>query len=147
MKLSKVISISLTASVISIVLLFCRGDLGNNDLMKNVVYFFVPVILALGILLAAREFKILLKNLSVALSIYWFLLTISELFIYKAWVSYLTPAGQAYSRYELSSLYPQVGLIMMILLFLAALIIFVLYQFMVAFIKVKFFQKPKTQSN
>jgi len=147
MKLSKVILISIIASVISIVLLFSRGDLGNNDLVKNAAYFFVPVILTLGILLVARDFKLLFKNLSIALGIYWLLLTISELFIYKAWVSYLTPAGQAYSRYELSSLYPQVGLIMMILLFLAALIMFVLYQFIVALIKVKLFQKPKAQNS
>ena len=143
----KLIFIAILLSTVSIILLFLRADFINRDLAKNLAYNTMPIILTLWILFSSRDFKILFKNLSIALGINWFLLTIAELFIYKFWVSYLTSAGQVYSSYDLHSLYPQVGFFMMILLFLAALILFVLYKFIIALLKVKLLTKPKTQSS
>ncbi len=103
----------------------------------------MPILPVLIVVFKSKDFPLLIKNLSLYFLIYEIILTAAEPFVYKFWVRYMTPAGESYSSYELHALYPQVGLMFLVVLFLAALLLFVLYHFILAIIKIKLVNKPK----
>lgn len=113
---------AIAASIASVVIYF-RRFLGPVALLKDALQLFTPFFLALVFAVKPGIKKEKLWNIGLALGSFFIILSALSPFAFQYWVTYVTPAGNTYTRYGLDALYPFLGIFIVLIAFIVGLVV------------------------
>ncbi len=101
--------VSICAAILSALLIYFRAHLGDTTTVKIIAQVGIPFILALALAWFPGTSKQKFFNLTFGMLVYFIALSFAEPYAFEYWVKQTTPAGSAYSRYDMDALYPWLG--------------------------------------
>ena len=104
-------------------LIYFRKNIGDTGTIKTFAQVTLPILLAIVFSFIPGTMKQKFIRLGIMLGSFFILLSILEPFAFQYWVTYVTPAGNTYSRYGLDALYPFLGIFIVLIAFIVGLVV------------------------
>ena len=117
------IGIGVFGAILSAAVIYFRKDIGDTGTVKTFAQVILPVLLAVVFAFISGTMNQKFFRLGIMLGSFFVILSALSPFAFKYWVTQTTPAGSAYSRYDMDALYPWFGLIIVIAAWLTGFIL------------------------
>ncbi len=118
--------IGVLGAIVSATLIYFRKYLGDTSTIKTFAQITLPIILAAVFAFVPGTMKQKFSRLGLMLGSFFIILSALSPFAFKYWVTYVTPAGDTYTRYDLDSLYPVIGIFIVLIAWVVGLVLVLL---------------------
>lgn len=113
--------LSISFGLLTAIIIFINHRVIHSLNVDFVAYFIPPIALCLILMKGNFWNKKTFLTILASLIVYGIVVGLSELVVFESWHVLTTPAGGTYTRYGLDAMYPEIGVIILLISFLFAL--------------------------